>query len=308
MPRPSNPARSRLLIEEISQIYPQVPLFSPRNIDFLYVNRMQDGIRPYRLLPLFRMEKLGITIQIDQAPVGPESFVNYVYPFDNLPDFDSHIHPKFAILALGKKLLEMETKSIVAKRVALNKLLEKFPILEEVRRLYTAWTAIPDAKDVAADGSYAAPDNDSDDEEDSKPDFDNYDDDSDYKPDYKSTSSVKTKPRRVRDKKQKRANTPPDYDSDDDEDSEPDINCSEDSTDSDNIRDNKSTSSVRTPPRRVGVKKRKRANTSPALRPRKHRNNSSLCREALVEHERAVGKGGWTAEQVANWGQQLEGA
>ncbi|KAF8196540.1 hypothetical protein BJ912DRAFT_1140837 [Pholiota molesta] len=167
-----------------------------------------DGIRPYRLLPLFRMEKLGITIQIDQAPVGPESFVNYVYPFDNLPDFDSHIHPKFAILALGKKLLEMETKSIVAKRVALNKLLEKFPILEEVRRLYTAWTAIPDAKDVAADGSYAAPDNDSDDD-DSEPDIDDDDDDSDYVSDNKSRTSVKTKPRRVGVKKRKRGNSSP---------------------------------------------------------------------------------------------------
>jgi hypothetical protein len=269
------------------------------------VNRMQDGIYSYSLLPLFRMEKLGITIQTDRVPVGPESFVNYIYPFADLPAFRSHIHPKFAILALGRKLSEMVANK--ARRKAFDEVLEKFPILEEVWGLYIAWTSPVDPKAVKADKSYAAPDYDSDDDEDSKPDIDDYDDDDDSKDsDNKSTSTVKTKPRRVRDKKQKRANTPPVHDSDDPEDSELDINCSEDSTDSENIRDIKSTSSIRTPPRRVGVKKRKRANILPALRPRKHRNNSSLCREVLVEHERAVGKGGWTSEQVANWRQNSD--
>ncbi|KAF8196538.1 hypothetical protein BJ912DRAFT_112956 [Pholiota molesta] len=206
-----------------------------------------DGIYSYSLLPLFRMEKLGITIQTDRVPVGPESFVNYIYPFADLPAFRSHIHPKFAILALGRKLSEMVVNK--ARRKAFDEVLEKFPILEEVQGLYIAWTNPVDPKAVKADKSYAAPDYDSDDDEDSKPDIDDYDDDDSKDSDNKSTSSAKTKPRRVRDAKRERANT----------------------------------------------KKRKRASTSPT--PGRRRHDNSLYRESLVEHERAVGKGGWTAEQ-----------
>ncbi|KAF7426801.1 hypothetical protein PC9H_009170 [Pleurotus ostreatus] len=69
---------------------------------------VQNGVFTYRFLPLSKaIESMGILHQHDHPtphPPTPSSFITSVHPFSELQNLESHLHPKFAIAALGYKL------------------------------------------------------------------------------------------------------------------------------------------------------------------------------------------------------------
>jgi hypothetical protein len=71
----------------------------------------------------------------DQPP-NKDQFKIHFYPFDTLPPFRSHVHPKFAIFELGRKYHELLKKNTAAA----NEAVESYPNLRRVHRIYAAWT------------------------------------------------------------------------------------------------------------------------------------------------------------------------
>ncbi|EPQ55561.1 hypothetical protein GLOTRDRAFT_110941, partial [Gloeophyllum trabeum ATCC 11539] len=65
-----------------------------------------NDIYTYRFLPLHSdMKTFGVTQQTQHPPTA-DSFASFVYPFDGLI-LRSHIHPKFAIVELGRKMARL---------------------------------------------------------------------------------------------------------------------------------------------------------------------------------------------------------
>ncbi|KAF9481621.1 hypothetical protein BDN70DRAFT_876103 [Pholiota conissans] len=120
----------------------------------------------YRFLPLRDMQNIGITRQTEFLPTR-NGFTTHMYPFKTMPDLCSHIHPKFAILELGRKLSEMPAE--VAKRH-----LEDCPLLDDIFVLFRAWTSRLSSK-AWDDASYAPASVDDDEEDDSDMDDDHKD-------------------------------------------------------------------------------------------------------------------------------------
>lgn len=99
----------------------------------------------------------------------------YIYPFNTLPTFFSHVHPKFVIFEAGRKLNFLTP-------VAVNDLEIDHPILCKILKLYGAWSA-PLPSNAQNDNSFFPPyapdnnDNDSDnDNEGNDPNDKDYDD------------------------------------------------------------------------------------------------------------------------------------
>ncbi|KAF9481607.1 hypothetical protein BDN70DRAFT_930718 [Pholiota conissans] len=67
-------------------------------------------------------------------PAAPDGFVTHVYPFQSMPDLRCHIHPKFAILALGRKLESMRHTEFID-------FMRAEPLLNEIFVLFRAWTS-----------------------------------------------------------------------------------------------------------------------------------------------------------------------
>ena len=116
-------------------------------------------------MPLNGLETVPIMRQISKDDV-----TIHKYPFDKLL-FESHIHPKFVIYNAGAKLVSFSATH-------LSKLVEDFPGLSSINRLYNAWMRPPKDEELN-DPSFNVPKAKDDDDDD---DFD-YDDnnDSDYK-------------------------------------------------------------------------------------------------------------------------------
>ncbi|EKM76573.1 hypothetical protein AGABI1DRAFT_131128 [Agaricus bisporus var. burnettii JB137-S8] len=107
-----------------------------------YANRetfpiIPNGIFSYRLFPLkTSMRSICIARQENPAhdrPVAATDFKIHVHPFNELPDFQSHLHPKFAIVELGRKLSGLDL-------VTLTSFTSTFPILGRVLAIFMAWT------------------------------------------------------------------------------------------------------------------------------------------------------------------------
>ncbi|KAF7759616.1 hypothetical protein Agabi119p4_11311 [Agaricus bisporus var. burnettii] len=98
-----------------------------------------NGIFSYRLIPLKAyMRSICIARQENHAqdrPIATTDFKIHVYPFDELPEIRSHVHPKFAIVELGRKLSELCIDT-------LKSLIDSFPVLGSVLAIFMAWTRI----------------------------------------------------------------------------------------------------------------------------------------------------------------------
>ncbi|EKM76574.1 hypothetical protein AGABI1DRAFT_131129 [Agaricus bisporus var. burnettii JB137-S8] len=96
-----------------------------------------NGVFSYRLIPLkASMRSICIARQENHAldqPVATTDFKFHVYPFDELPEIRSHIHPKFAIVELGRKLSELCADTLIS-------LFDSFPVLSSVLAIFVAWT------------------------------------------------------------------------------------------------------------------------------------------------------------------------
>ncbi|EKM76556.1 hypothetical protein AGABI1DRAFT_108650 [Agaricus bisporus var. burnettii JB137-S8] len=97
----------------------------------------KDGFE-YRLIPLGESMKLyPILRQNEHAPPpNGDQFRLHFYPFDTLPPFRSHLHPKFAIFELGRKF----TKLIQQNPTAADAAFSSYPILSTIRIIYQGWT------------------------------------------------------------------------------------------------------------------------------------------------------------------------
>ncbi|GJJ05926.1 hypothetical protein Clacol_000113 [Clathrus columnatus] len=90
------------------------------------------------LFPIIPMTKIAIHRQNRIPPpgtvLGPTDFITHVFPFVNLPLFQSHLHPRFVILEAGRKMVtEPQTQNAITAH----------PILAKVLQLYLAWTCAP---------------------------------------------------------------------------------------------------------------------------------------------------------------------
>ncbi|GJJ06489.1 hypothetical protein Clacol_000681 [Clathrus columnatus] len=98
------------------------------------------------------MEKLAIHRQNgipdpDARPAASD-FTTHVYPFNDMPLLQSHVHPRFVILEAGRKLaINIDL---------LPDLSNTYPDLRRIAQIYTAWTRVPPsgAKD---DETYGGP-------------------------------------------------------------------------------------------------------------------------------------------------------
>ncbi|EKM76557.1 hypothetical protein AGABI1DRAFT_108652 [Agaricus bisporus var. burnettii JB137-S8] len=99
-----------------------------------------DGFE-YRLIPLGDSMKLYCILRQNEhaPPPNKDQYTFHFYPFDTLPPFRSHLHPKFAIVELGRKYHELRGKNLAAASAALS----SYPILSRVNRIYAAWLLLP---------------------------------------------------------------------------------------------------------------------------------------------------------------------
>lgn len=140
----------------------------------------------YKLVPTLQMDEIALHRQADPSGRRPTSndFATYVYPFSNLPLLRSHIHPKYVILEMGRKLK--------VSYPTLNSLVESYPILTRILNIYTAWvTKLP--SHAFQDKSFK-----------SKKNSGNDNDQDDHLED------GRTAPRRLRDRKRPRTQNDPD--------------------------------------------------------------------------------------------------
>ncbi|TEB33983.1 hypothetical protein FA13DRAFT_1812521 [Coprinellus micaceus] len=94
----------------------------------------------YRFVPVRDMDDVGVVHQNESPPTSGNSFTNHVYPFKTLPLIKSHVHPQFAIVAIGKVLY---TPSVMTKPLR-QKLFAEFPAVKKVYELYGSWTSTAD--------------------------------------------------------------------------------------------------------------------------------------------------------------------
>ena len=63
------------------------------------------------------------------------------YPYSSMPPLESHVHPKFAIFDAGRKLKMLFEES--ESNQILNKVVEDYPSLSKIQRLYRVWIQPP---------------------------------------------------------------------------------------------------------------------------------------------------------------------
>ncbi|KAF7759878.1 hypothetical protein Agabi119p4_11573 [Agaricus bisporus var. burnettii] len=97
----------------------------------------EDGFE-YRLIPLGEsMNLYPILRQNEHAPPpNGDQFRLHFYPFDTLPPFRSHLHPKFAIFELGRKFNQLTERNPTAADAAFS----SYPILNAIQNLYLRWS------------------------------------------------------------------------------------------------------------------------------------------------------------------------
>ncbi|EKM76572.1 hypothetical protein AGABI1DRAFT_108662 [Agaricus bisporus var. burnettii JB137-S8] len=97
-----------------------------------------NGVFSYRLIPLKdSMRSICIARQENHPhdrPVATTDFKIHVHPFDELPELHSHLHPKFAIVELGRKLSTFN-------QATLKTFFATNPILIRVHVIFKAWTS-----------------------------------------------------------------------------------------------------------------------------------------------------------------------
>ncbi|KAJ8456400.1 hypothetical protein ONZ45_g18735 [Pleurotus djamor] len=129
---------------------------------------IQNGIFEYTFIPLSEnMQETSITRQINPTnPLTLADIQSFVYPFTDLPKLESHVHPKFAIYELGRKLAPI-FKHDPARYDALFTL---WPSLHQVLDIYNAWS-----RPIPADRppSFKSISSSSDEGKDKDGDFDN---------------------------------------------------------------------------------------------------------------------------------------
>ncbi|KAF7759879.1 hypothetical protein Agabi119p4_11574 [Agaricus bisporus var. burnettii] len=97
-----------------------------------------EGGFEYRLIPLDgSMESYPILRQNDHArPLNKDQYTLHFYPFNTLPLFRSHLHPKFAIYELGRKFDGLTDKDQAAADAAVL----SYPELDIIYRIYLRWS------------------------------------------------------------------------------------------------------------------------------------------------------------------------
>ncbi|KAF7759881.1 hypothetical protein Agabi119p4_11576 [Agaricus bisporus var. burnettii] len=226
-------------------------------------------------------------------PPNKDQYTFHFYPFDTLPPFRSHLHPKFAIVELGRKYHELRGKNLAAASAALS----SYPILSRVNRIYAAWLLSPKGTPLFEEWKNK-----------------------------RSTDGNKLEG------PQSESSSGTGYDSwrnlgrqieDEDRQSESTSNTGYDSwrnpfkrkwTDNSPDRDLQSESSSNTGPDswRLGVKRRRTGNVveqgcpTPAGKssediPMANSSCETLSHRSLIEHERLQGKGRWTQENLSGW-------
>jgi hypothetical protein len=86
------------------------------------------------------MRPYPILRQKEPTPLpNKDQFTLHLYPFQTLPPFRSHLHPKFAIFELGRKFHLLLNKDVVAAKEAAS----FYPSLHRVRQIYTTWSVPP---------------------------------------------------------------------------------------------------------------------------------------------------------------------
>ncbi|XP_006455583.1 hypothetical protein AGABI2DRAFT_180559 [Agaricus bisporus var. bisporus H97] len=97
----------------------------------------EDGFE-YKLIPLGESMRLYPIIRQNEhaPPPNGDQFTLHFYPFDTLPSFRSHLHPKFAIFELGRKFIELIERNPTAANAAFS----SYPILHTIRIIYLAWS------------------------------------------------------------------------------------------------------------------------------------------------------------------------
>ena len=100
------------------------------------------------------MENVSITRRnVIDLPPNLSQFSIHFHPFNTLPRFESHLHPKFVIFDAGKKL----SKLAVTSQSVYGLFCDRYPIAEKIEVLYIAWTR--DVPPIAnKDPSYWVPD------------------------------------------------------------------------------------------------------------------------------------------------------
>lgn len=97
----------------------------------------QNGVFSYRLIPLkASMKSICIARQENYAqnrPAATTDFKIHIHPFDELPEIRSHLHPKFAIVELGRKLSKLDPGSF-------KSLILSSSIYIRIRTIFVAWT------------------------------------------------------------------------------------------------------------------------------------------------------------------------
>lgn len=80
------------------------------------------------------MERIGIMYQehVQEDATVPTDFVVHTYPFASMPLLKSHVHPKFAVYELGRKLFEFSGN-------LQQTLVRDTPVLGSILQIYMAW-------------------------------------------------------------------------------------------------------------------------------------------------------------------------
>ncbi|KAL0945125.1 hypothetical protein HGRIS_004278 [Hohenbuehelia grisea] len=163
-----------------------------------------NDIFVYRLLPLQDMRKIHITYETprpDPVPEEEEAVAHddetdteesapvfdlsvHFYPFKSMPNLMSHIHPKFAIFALGRTLAALPPDVKIS-------LVKKTKVLTQVLELHRAWLEpLPATAETDQEFNKSPPDDDDD--------FNSGSDRDDPKDgNYSDDASDHTKPRRL---------------------------------------------------------------------------------------------------------------
>jgi hypothetical protein len=78
--------------------------------------------------------------QNEHTPLpNKDQFTLHLYPFQILPPLHSHLHPKFAIVELGRKFINL----LAGDPVAAEEAISLYPDLRRICSIYAAWRLLP---------------------------------------------------------------------------------------------------------------------------------------------------------------------
>ncbi|EKM75046.1 hypothetical protein AGABI1DRAFT_132665 [Agaricus bisporus var. burnettii JB137-S8] len=112
--------------------------FADRN-EFPQIHLPEGGFK-YKLIPLGdSMRTFPILRQNEHGqPPNKDQYTIYLYPFDDMPTFRTHLHPKFAIYELGRKV-----HALVAEDGAVaTRAFRTYQDLERVYDVFASWSAL----------------------------------------------------------------------------------------------------------------------------------------------------------------------